>query len=416
MEKKFYGFKAAAATVTVMFCSFAVFTLYSCLMPDIMARLEIDATTVGLGITISSMIGFVLSFVAGKVYEKMPSNFWMRMQPIVIIVLMLAYLYAPSIYIIWGLHIFYGIVWGFGYTNGAIVYISQWFIERRDEMVGYVNSGVTLGGALSSFVFGIFSRSMETTRSALILIIVFGVIAVLSSFMMFLPTKFGQKPYGYKEQEVSAEDDGTPAEVPGVEVKAAVKSPSMFLMCLGCFVVGMVVLCFGYLTVMISAKGFSLADAAMVFTCYTLSMGIGSSLMGKISEKAGTKVYLLVTYVCAIGGATLMYLWMRNPGGLAFLVVATLITGIGGSGLNMLSPMMVPVVFGMKPFASLMPIIAGFYAVGSGLGVFYLPVIATQDGGDWTRAMLYAVVTLVVTAVIIAAAYALAPMKKEKNK
>lgn len=408
MGKKFYGYKAAVATIVMLFTALSIFSLYSCMMPDIMARLQIGASTMGIGITISSIMGFAFSFVAGKVYTKIEANIWLRAQPVVTIVLLLSYLYAPSIYIIWILHIAYGFIWGFGFTNGAAVYISQWFIERRDEMVGYANSAVTLGGALSSFLFGIFSRSIGAINIALILILGLGAISLVSATMLVSPNKLGQKPLGYGRQ---VKEEGVEAEVSGIDVKAAVKSPSLALLCIGCFIVGLVAITFGYLTVMASNHGFSLADAAMVFTCYTLLMGIGCSMLGKACEKAGVKVYLAITYGCAVLGIGLIYLWLRSSGSHAFLFIAVAIAAVGLGGMNMISPMVAPAVFGMKSFSSLMPIIAGFFAAGSGIGVFFIPAIATADKGDWTRAMFYCLISALISGVIIALAYILRPMK-----
>lgn len=410
MEKKFLGYKVTFYACASTFATLSLFSLYNCMMPEIIARMNTTAAQLGVASTIQTIIGFVLSFFAGPVYKKVHAETWLRLTPFVMIIFVLFCLYSPSVYFMYLAMAMFGVFFTFSCVTGANVVISGWFIKKRDEMMSYTQTSSMLGMTLASFGFSILTRFFDVKTTVFIFLIFYSAVNFFFSFQIRTPQQAGQKPLGYEEG-----GEGTAEEViyTGLELKEAVKTPSMVLLSLSIFIGGLALIVGSYSTVVMTAFGFSVADAALVYTFYSLATALGAMFMGKIASKVNEKMYVLIAYTFLTIALALLFLWMNGNGHNYILSIVVFVAlGVGASGMNIFAPIMVPRLFGMKAFSSILPIIVGFFSFGVGTASFITPALAGTYG--WATAVLITIGFVIISLVGSLLAAILSPMKRLK--
>lgn len=411
MRKNFYGYRSAFSAYTVTFAALSLFSIYNCIMPQIMERLNITAAQLGFASTIQTIVGFVLSFFAGPIYKRVRADIWLKMTPFAMILFVLICLYAPSVYFIYIAMVIWGVFYTFSCVTGTNVIISEWFLDKREEMMSYTQACASVGMTSASFIFSILGQFLSVDTTIYILLVVYSILGILFIFGIKPLEKTGQKPLG--ADNAHTEEESPAAEQEGMEFKDAVKTPTMILLCISLFIGGLALIIGSYATIILTAYGFSAANAALALTFFSLVTALGSILMGKIAAKTTTKIYVILIHALLILSIFLLYIWtgMANPAFLPAILIFGIL-GLAQSGINIFTPLMLPRLFGIKSFSAIMPIVMGFFTIGLGISGSVIPAIA--GAGGWDTACLAAIAMVAVCFAGTFLGVCLAPAKEGK--
>lgn len=416
MKKKFYGYKAAVAMGIYCFFVSGGVGLYAYLMPSAMVRLNCSAAQLTAITAVMGIVSFLSSFIAGKAYSKFGAEKCQLAYGVTGALFVIGFIFAKDVWILFVLAAIMGLFAGMGGTAAISAYVADWFIDKRQEISGYVTSTCTFGGFAAGMLFSFLASSMAAEKAAVLLLIVFGVICVVSAFFMRSRTKMGQLPLGYKaETEADAADVNAAAiELPGTDLKETIKSASLWFLCAGIFVscLGIYYLSCG--TLIMTGAGMEIAAVSRTFAMVTMSMGIGSIVVGNLFAKLGCKKALVVVYglmLLSLGG--LAY-WCGNPGSVVLITIISIVFGFADSGLVLLPVMSYSELFGMKSFGRMMPIMVAVSVVAASCcGTLMSSVY--DACGNWVTPTLYSIGLIAAGALCVVLAFVFSPMKKKAS-
>ena len=188
-------------------------------------------TAVSLGLTVSSVVAFVISLFVGRFIVKFSPKYLLLAGSITCCIQCIVYGSATSVYILYAAAIVEGITTGIATTTTISALVKEWFVEKRESVIGYVIGGAMIGSALYNLLAGVLIASIGWRYSYYILAATALVIAVPANLIMIKksPAAVGQKALGWeKEAELEAQ---LSMEAGGLGVTAAQarKSPSFWL-------------------------------------------------------------------------------------------------------------------------------------------------------------------------------------------
>ena len=409
--QKFYGYKAIVFLVVMMFCIYGVFAVFSNMMADIMTRLSIDASQLGMAITVRSIAGLLVSIVAYKIYPIIKPNKCMILSAVGMIIMVASFLWGP----LWSIYVtsfLYGFCMGTGMQVGMPVYVSQWFVDRRDEMVGYGFAAVNGGTAIASIIFGLLAAAFDNMTASIIMMVLFGVISVVASLFLRNPEDMGQKPLGF-EKLSAAEADATDEEnLPGLNAVQTRKTPAFWLLAAGLCIAGASFTCASYITVIVSSVGFSTTIAAFAYASFTACAALAMMVYGNIASRLGVKPFMIVGAFCMIFFSGL-FAYSTISGWTSPIIYCIICGGIGlgTSGVGLIPALVTPVLFGERSISSSTPLLQNIMAVGNGFSISILTVPVASTGA-WTITIALCCVCAAIGWVLTFAALGLSPMKK----
>ena len=410
-SKRFYGYTAIVFMVVTMFSIYGVYAVFTNMMAEIMARLSIDAAQLGVAITLRSTIGFLVSIVAYKIYPIIKPNMCMILSAAGMVVMVATFLWGP----LWSIYVsstLYGFCMGTGMQVGMPVYVSQWFIERRDEMVGYGFAAVNGGTAIASVIFGLLTANFGSMMASIIMMVGFGGLSVLATFFLRNPETMGQKPLGFDKVSDGDADATDEENLPGLSGVQTRKTPSFWILAVGLLIVGAAFTAPTYITVIVSSVGFSATETSFIYSVFTACAALAMVLYGNISSRFGVKPFMILGAVslivfCALFAYSTVSGW-SNP--IIFYVICGGI-GFGTSAVGLVPALVTPAIFGERSISGSTPMLQMALAFGNGLPVSLLPISVALTGA-WTVTLVLCLAVAVVVRALIFASYALSPMKK----
>ena len=85
----------------------------------------------------------------------------------------------------------------FGYTNGMSAFISKWFIERREQVLGVAIAANSFGAAAGNWLYGYVDTHYGTNVTCAAFASL-GIVCLLIYFLLLRnPEQIDQKPLGY---------------------------------------------------------------------------------------------------------------------------------------------------------------------------------------------------------------------------
>lgn len=381
-----------------------------------MVRLNCSAAQLTAIGVVMGIVSFLSSFIAGKTYSKFGAEKCQLAYGAASALFVLGYIFVKDIWILFILAAIAGLFAGMGGTAAVSAYIADWFIDKRQAISGYVTSACTFGGFAAGMLFSFLISSMAVEKAAVLLLIIFGTICVVSALFMRSRTKMGQLPLGYAAgtEAGPANVNAAAIELPGTDLKETVKSASFWFICAGIFVscLGLYYLSCG--TLIMTEGGMEIAAVSRSYSMVTLSMGIGSIVVGNLFAKLGCKKALTVIYglmLLSLGG--LAY-WCRNPGSVVLITIISIVFGFADSGLVLLPVMSYSELFGMKSFGRMMPIMVAVSVVAaSSCGTLMSSVYGAC--GNWVTPTLCSIGLIAAGALCVVLAFVFSPMKKKAS-
>lgn len=262
-------------------------------------------------------------------------------------------------------------------------------------------------------LFSFLTASMEVKKAATILLVIFGAVCLVSAFFMRSRTKMGQLPLGYAtETGADADAVGAAVELPGTDVKETVRSASFWFIC-----AGILVSCLGlfYLTcatIVMTGAGMDITVSSRIYSLVTLSMGVGSILVGNLFAKLGCKKALTVVYGLMLAALAGLAYWCGTPGSIGLIAAVSIVFGFADSGLVLLPVMSYSELFGMKSFGRMMPIMVAISVVAASCCGTLMSAVYDACG-NWVLPTILSIVLMAIGAVCVVFAFVFSPMKKK---
>jgi MFS transporter, OFA family, oxalate/formate antiporter len=292
-----------------------------------------------------------------------------------------------------GVYVLYSV----GITLGGILpsmrILTRWFVKKRGLAVGILLVGSSLGGAIFNQVAGGAIAAYGWRTALLILGLIATALVILP--VLFLvkntPEEIGLLPDGATDsgsRSVSAQ-----AEAPGAGFKAAVASPTFYLLLLvtGAMwfcIVGVIqhqALFFKDLQTTIASKD--------VLSLFFLSSILGKLLFGRLSDRFSKKTIMMAAVLNLAAGAGLLNLVPNAPQTL--LWPYAIVFGIGFSGTFTMIQLLVAEYYAGPSYGKILGLVTMVDTLAGVLGILILGQMRTASGTYTTAFQLLFAVSVV---------------------
>lgn len=413
--KKFSGYKQAVFVALVTFLAGMNFGAYSLLIVPLAERLGCSIGAAGFPATVETIACFIAGIFAGQLIQKWLAKRCVLIGSLISALFVAGYAYSPSLLVLNIFEAVTGASMAIGYNNGMNAFISEWFIDRREEISGYAIAFIGFGSAAGTLLFGqVYAATGMGTTAAIFAGT--GVIALIVYFTLLRsPEEINEKPLGWeKAEELARVSSGEKTTEYGVGFKGAIKSASFYLILFSCLLWALSLVLFPYLATILQTNGVSALDSSRYQTLGQIALAVFCLLIGKITSKFGTKFYVVLAFGSGIIGLVVLALWCGFGGNTGILVLISVLMGSGYAVGTTYGPMVTTKVFGTKDYAKITPIVFGMRCIGLGVGVLLLPAIAEVRG--WTISCYLAIGMMVVGLILGLLAVILAPLDKQNEE
>lgn len=418
-ETKFFGYRAALGAFLVIFVNLGACTTLGTFLATLAGYSGHSIGAVGQIGTVNTVCNVVLSLAVTRVLPKIGAKKAMLISVIACAVHMIFYTFVTpganpqSLAFMYLAGATASVAITFGTHAVCSSVIAEWFVEKREQVTGWVLSGAGLGAAIWVFLAGQLFQVTDYKncyRIFSVLVLAVGLFAVF--FLIKKPEELGQKPLGFEPEAASGHGK---EEMAGVSCREAFRSKSFKVLVLALLfttIGGTAYL--SYAPTWWQMNGMTASGAAIWNSAYLLLAGLLLLAAGTISAKLGMKGF--VVYVCAAYILTFicMIIWPVNRA--VYMMVLTIVFAAAAYPVNASIPSFVgTAAFGPKEFgqisAALMvavysgqaaasPLMAAFLATEGGMGLAWKVFAATTAAGM----------------VLLVAALQMSPMGKQKMK
>jgi MFS family permease len=320
----FYGWVVVAAGFWVDFLSYGIVTVaLGVLFPVLSDRLGTGRGLLSGALLLHASLVAVVTPFLGPVVDRRGPRALLATGALLLGLgtAALALVHTP-----WHFYAVYGVVMALGYAglsdpvNHATV--SQWFVKKRGRALGFVTMGFSVAGIVLplSLTAALAVAGWRSTCIALGLVTcVTGLLA--ARLMHHRPESRGLLPDG-DERVPGASTAALPDEAADGDARAAIRTPTFWLLLLGANAAGLAL--FGinlHLVSYLHDQGLSLTTAAFLVTVLYLCQTLAKPLWGFTAERLPVRVCLLLCYLGGAAGVLLLLLGRSVPTVLPFVLV-----------------------------------------------------------------------------------------------
>lgn len=414
----FFGYKAVIGAFLVMFVNMGCGGTIGTFISSLSSYTEWPLGTIGYVGTISVIGNILFSIVAARLVKTKGPRKLMIVSLICAIVPMMLYTFASPGQKVLSLALIYlaGFIVSISVTFGSFavctVLVSQWFIDKRETMIGIVLSAAAFGGSFWNFLAGQLFRVMEYQgcyRVMSLLAAIIGIIAM--TFFVKEPEILGQKPLGWKTaQEKQAENKA----LAGVTKAEAVKTPSFWLLFAAFICVcGAGAAFVAYGQAWWQANGFDRTFTASYYSLYVLIGGASLVVAGKLVSKIRAAAFTAIIGALFITGLVFQVTLPANATGTTILLIC-LFCGLAYPLNTSMPGLVTQSIFGPRESGAIQAqlqtaVYVGQFAYSIVVGQF----LKTSAGfaGAWK----FFIGAVALWAILIIAASALSPYKLTKK-
>lgn len=370
ISKNFYGNKAAVACFFIMFFHLGLIGTVGLFIPEWVN--EMKAYTLGqisFMVTVGSISSFIFNLFAGRIISKFGAKK----------TLLLASVFGCIHFVTYGMsHTPYGLYLGAALSGIPFAYgthtvnatlISQWFIEKRASILGYVFGGASLGCALVVYLAGILIAKIGWHNTYFVLSaawLIFG--CGINLLFIKTPEQMGQKPLGWEKQdEIDKLTKDNEASKVGVDYSTALKSVAFWLLFISLVTVGMLITGFKtFAPTFWRTNGVTPIMASMYISIFLLISTAATMVSGKIAEKFGNKVFLLYLYTSFIVGLGIVIYSVTHLTPL-IIIISIAVVGIAYPLYGTIPAQLTTNTFGDKDYAKISAQMMSAFYIGLGL-------------------------------------------------
>lgn len=275
---------------------------------------------------------------------------------------------------LWSFYVGYIIV-GVGIAALGIVpastIVSNWFEKKRGAAIGIMSTGIGIGGlVIAPLTGGYLIPNLGWNMSYLVLALLTWVLIIPLTLLIvrMKPADMGLYPDGTESPEVVIENDASPSAVPGLTLKAALATPSFWLIAVS-FLLSMVSLN-GFMLNQVPYLediGFPVTIAASALGAVGITSAIAKLGFGWLCDRVPAKyAYSIGLGLQAAGIIILMSIRPASPQAAIWLYAV--IMGLAmGSWMPSMS-MLISTTFGLSSYGAIFGMITLFQLVGTAAG------------------------------------------------
>lgn len=261
----------------------------------------------------------------------------------------------------YGVHALFGAVLVFCGLNPAVIFVSQWFQEKRGTAIGITLVGSSLGGAVFPQLGNILNEQ-------------FGWRFVFQ-IEMFIPIAFILITLLLVKNKTSVATAGTAAEEApvqtGIDFSAAIRSRAFW--CLSIIAMATYYSVLGvqaHLFLHMRDLEFSTADAANAISVFFIFALIGKFAFGFLADHFDGKKVFLFNILLMLAGTVMLL--VQDP---SLISPATVCFGLGWGGVYTMIQLTAITTFGLKSAGKILGTITIMDALGGGLGIWLTGVL-----------------------------------------
>lgn len=413
MKTKFSGYSQAFLCALITFTVGMSYGAYGMLLVPLSERLGCSLAAAGVPATVETVAGFLVGLLGGgKLIEKFTARRCVLIGSLIACVFVSSYIFLPSLFLLCVWEAITGASMAFGYTNGMSAFISKWFIERREQVLGVAIAANSFGAAAGNWLYG-FVDTHYGTNVTCAAFASLGVVCMLIYFLLLRnPEQIGQQPLGYESAAKLAAEEGKGETVQfGIDFSEALRTPALYILMASCLLWGLCMVVSPYLATIMMTNGVEEMTAANFATLNNLTTAVTAICIGTLTSKLGPRTYVVVAFGSAIIGLVFLAIWLEIAHLPVILALAAILLGAGYVVGGTYGPMMATKTFGNRCFEYIINMIFAMRCIGLGVGLVLIPGMAEKTG-TWFPSVILGIFMLAGALILGLLAVRLSPMRK----
>ncbi len=403
MEKKrgiFYGWWIVLACTLIMATFFTL--LLSCISlftVPVTEDLGISRTEFGTFSTILSILGMVLSPVAGKVLAVKNTRIIMSVSLLAAVIGYTCLSFVQNVVLLYVLALIIGTGSAFCTTVPIAVVLTRWFVKDRSKAMSITFAGSSVGAMILSPVISSIIESMGWRMAFRILGLGMLVILVPVVFLLVRskPEDKGLRALG--ADEAVASGAAADAGLTGLPLRELRRHPTFWVYVTGIFVMLLTMGAMYHMPAHITGIGISADLAATFVSIYSLIAIFGKLLMGAVFDRFGVKAGILLGTVCM----GLCYVFLLIAKTFPMFIVVAVFYGLGSAHGTIFPPTLTSKLYGSKYYSEIFGFVNAFASLS--MAVCNLIMAAPYDiTGSYTLAWIIGLAAAVFATILLFAA------------
>ena len=403
MEKKrgiFYGWWIVLACTLIMATFFTL--LLSCISlftVPVTEDLGISRTEFGTFSTILSILGMVLSPVAGKVLAVKNTRIIMSVSLLAAVIGYTCLSFVQNVVLLYVLALIIGTGSAFCTTVPIAVVLTRWFVKDRSKAMSITFAGSSVGAMILSPVISSIIESMGWRMAFRILGLGMLVILVPVVFLLVRskPEDKGLRALG--ADEAVASGAAADAGLTGLPLRELRRHPTFWVYVTGIFVMLLTMGAMYHMPAHITGVGISADLAATFVSIYSLIAIFGKLLMGAVFDRFGVKAGILLGTVCM----GLCYVFLLIAKTFPMFIVVAVFYGLGSAHGTIFPPTLTSKLYGSKYYSEIFDFVNAFASLS--MAVCNLIMAAPYDiTGSYTLAWIIGLAAAVFATILLFAA------------
>ena len=332
-------------------------------LTPVTSALGISRSAFSVADTFRFVFGAIVNAFFGTLVAKFGTKKLILAGLLFLVASMLLYSYSTALYGFYAAGAFLGI--GFSWTTTSMVgsIIRRRAVKNVGTVMGIVLAANGFGGAVATNILTpIIARDTFSYRKAYLLIAV--LVAVV--FLLFLFFYFDNNKTALQKDNKTAEKIDNEN---GIEIKEALKQPYFYMMCAFIFFSCLVMqgLVTSYSSIL-EGTGVSKTMITTVISIHTLALAFSKILSGRLYDKFGLKVTVIVCMVCGILNLCALLTIGDTLLGKIILIISSLLFALSLPLETVMLPIYASDFFGLKSYDNVLGIFVSISYAGMAIG------------------------------------------------
>lgn len=402
MENKnkgiFYGWWIVVVCTLIMATFFTL--LLSCIslfVVPITEDLGISRSAFGTFSTIMSILGMILSPIAGKILATKNTRFIMSGCLLIGVLGYTCLSFVNNVVLLYVLAVVIGFGSAFSTTVPIAILLTKWFVRNRGKAMSITFAGSSIGAMILSPVISKIIAGFGWRMAFRFLGLGMLVILVPMAFLILRndPADKGLVALGADDMPAGDGQASAMAET-GIPLKTLQKKPVFWVYVLGIFVMLLTMGAMYHMAAHVVGIGLGADTAARFVSIYSLVAIFGKLLMGAVFDKFGVKAGILLGTVSM--GLTFVFLLIAKS--FSVLLIVALFYGLGSAHGTIFPPTLTSRLFGTKYYGETFGFVNAFASLS--MAVNNLVMAAAYDAtGTYTLAWIFGLCAAVAATVLL---------------
>lgn len=289
------------------------------------------------------------------------------------LIMTLGLILASQVQELWQLYLTFGVLLGISVGGTMAItggVTARWFVKKRGLALGIVSAGIGVGTLLMPPLAARLIGAFDWSTAYIIIGIAAGVITIGGAlFLRRDPAAIGLKPYGAVNSPAKpvtdSPDAAKPAPIRGFSLRQAIRTRSLWMICLLYFFVN---ICVQVIMVHLVNYATDLDIDPLTAATLVSMIGIGGIVgrlaMGGVSDKIGTHNSLIITCLLLVSSL----IWLIFSRELWMLYIFAIIFGFAYGGEVPQMPLLIGQAFGLQAVMALTGATSAATRAGGALG------------------------------------------------